>query len=456
MLNILIEASNINKVYDPDIYLKRGKNFYALSNVNFVLSENDFTCIMGPSGSGKSTLLNCLSTLDTITSGSISIMDNRIETMTKNQLCQFRYEYLGFIFQDHNLIPYLSIFDNIATPALLAKEDVKSLKNRVMELARELEIEDLLDKFPNECSGGECQRVAIARALINNPKILFCDEPTGNLDSKNSHKVLKILSRLNRQGTSIILVTHDAMIASYGKTMMYLYDGGIQTVIHKNDGSQVDFFKKISEITMQDSLLKEFSDQDEVNNYIQEPTSIQEEKIETVHVEQTKKDFLARQTVYMYIENQPYDKDLLKRNTPCLIKDTTVQYRNIYNDEMSFDLSSIKEIKLNLKARFVNFGLFSQYTFQNYVDFVCDEGAYLFKLKNQDDFIQLIQYFHKLDIPIDDPRNIEEAYHKYPRELERCKFFQRTHKDLIQYGAYDSQTPFDDYKKKAINKKKGL
>ena len=194
MSNILIEANNITKVYDPDIFLKRGKNIYALDNVNFVLDEGDFICIMGPSGSGKSTLLNCLSTLDKISSGSIRIMNKDISTLNKNELCQFRYEYLGFVFQDHNLISYLSVFDNIASPAMLAKENPKTLQNRVVEIARDLEIEDLLDKFPNECSGGECQRIAIARALINQPKILVCDEPTGNLDSKNSHIFLKMLS----------------------------------------------------------------------------------------------------------------------------------------------------------------------------------------------------------------------------------------------------------------------
>ncbi|MEG0365815.1 MAG: ABC transporter ATP-binding protein [Coprobacillus sp.] len=259
MSNILIEANNISRVYDPDIFLKRGKNFYALDNVNFILEEGDFTCIMGPSGSGKSTLLNCLSTLDRVTSGNVLLEGVDMTTLNKNELCEFRYKTLGFIFQDHNLISYLTIFDNIATPAILGKQNSKDLHERVIQLSKDLEIEDLLDKYPHECSGGECQRVAIARALINNPKVIFCDEPTGNLDSKNSHKVLSILSKLNKQGTAILLVTHDPMIASYSKTLMYLYDGGIKTVIHKNDGSQTEFFKTISEVTMEDSLLNEFS-----------------------------------------------------------------------------------------------------------------------------------------------------------------------------------------------------
>ena len=259
MSNILIEASNIAKVYDADFLLHRGKNFYALDNVNFLLEKGDFTCIMGPSGSGKSTLLNCLSTLDTITMGNIFLEGIPISNLSKEQLCQFRYEKLGFVFQNHNLIPYLSIFDNIATPAVLGNQKPKDIHDKILKLAEDLQITGMLDKFPGECSGGECQRVAIARALINEPEIIFCDEPTGNLDSKNSHKVLKILSKLNQQGTTILLVTHDPLIASYAKDMTYLYDGGVKTVIHRNDCSQMDFFKKISEVTTQDSLLNEFS-----------------------------------------------------------------------------------------------------------------------------------------------------------------------------------------------------
>lgn len=437
MSNILIEASNISKVYDPDLYLKRGKNFYALNNVNFVLEEGDFTCIMGPSGSGKSTLLNCLSTLDRVTSGDVKLMGTPATTLSKDQLCEFRYQYLGFIFQDHNLISYLSIFDNIATPALLAKEDSKQLKERVIQIAKDLEIEKILDKFPGECSGGECQRVAIARALINNPKIIFCDEPTGNLDSKNSHKVLKILSQLNAQGTTILLVTHDAMIASYAKKMIYIYDGGVKTVIYKHHGSQMDFFKKINEITTQDSLLQEFTDQSSEELPQEQDTkqeeAPQENDIEALKVINRDKAFVSRQDVYMMIEGEPVEEQIAKHNTPFTIDGTKVSYRNKSNDDMEFDLKTITEIKLDLKAKFVNFGLFSQYVYYPTVDFVCAEGTYMFKAKNKDDFINIIHYFQKLNIPISDPRGIEKAYQKYPKDYERCKFFQRTHKDLIKY-----------------------
>lgn len=437
MLNILIEASNISKIYDPDIYLKRGKNFYALNNVNFQLEEGDFTCVMGPSGSGKSTLLNCLSTLDKVSLGNVKIMDTDISTLNKDQLCQFRYEYLGYIFQNHSLIPYLSIFDNIAAPILLANQDAQKIKAKVIDIARTLDIEKLLDKFPSECSGGECQRAAIARALINDPKIIFCDEPTGNLDSKNSHLVLKLLSQLNKQGTTILLVTHDAMIASYAKKMMYLYDGGIQSVIYKHHGSQMDFFKKINEITTQDSILKQFSEEpiEETEDKPEtEDIKKEQEDIETIKIINQERAFVSRQNVYMIFDNQPYDQQIAKQNTLFHINGTHVYYTNQRNDKIEFDLTSIKEVHLNLKAQFVNFGLFSQYIFHPIVDMVSPQGTYLFRAKNKDDFIHIIQLFHQLNIPVDDPRHIEEAYKKYPKDYERTKFFQRTHKDLIQYG----------------------
>lgn len=420
MSNILIEANNISKIYDPDIFLKRGKNFYALNNVNFVLEKGDFICIMGPSGSGKSTLLNCLSTLDTISKGHILLKGKDMSTLTKNQLCEFRYKTLGFVFQNHNLIPYLTIFDNIATPAMLATISSKDLKEKVLNIAKELEIEKILDKFPHECSGGECQRTAIARALINDPEIIFCDEPTGNLDSKNSHKVLSILSKLNQQGTTILLVTHDALIASYAQTMMYLYDGGIQTVVHRHHGHQMDFYKRINEIVSEDSLLKEIVDQDHHDPQV----------IEAIKVENKKKEFISRQDVYMYIEGEPYDKDMIEKYTPFHIIGTKAYYRNKHNDDITIDLSLIKEISLNLSVQFLNFGIMSQYIFFVTLDMKSNEGTYQFKAMNKDDMLNIIQYFDQLHIPLFDPREIIKTYHDYPRDYERQKYYLRTHKDL--------------------------
>lgn len=434
MSNILIEASNISKIYDPDIFLIRGKNYYALDNVNFILEKGDFTCIMGPSGSGKSTLLNCLSTLDTISRGTVYLKGTALQSLSKDQLCEFRYKTLGFIFQNHNLIPYLSIYDNIATPAMLGEQKSEEINNKIIKLAQDLEIEKILDKFPDECSGGECQRAAIARALINDPEIIFCDEPTGNLDSKNSHKVLSILSQLNQKGTTILLVTHDAMIASYAKTLMYLYDGQVKTVVHRNNSHQMDFYHKINDIVTQDSLLKEIVGDKVI---VEVKNESKDTEIETVKVENKDITFTSRQDVYMYIDGTSYNKDALKRNTPFEIKEHQVFYRNKHNKDMSFDLSSIQEINIDLKAYFSGAGMFSQFLFDVYVDFVSDKGTYKFKSKNKDDFIIILNYFKELNIPINDPRDIIGTYHKYPRDLERHKYYQRTHKDLTKPGAYD-------------------
>lgn len=425
MSDILIEANNISKIYDPDIYLKRGKNIYALQNVNFQLQQGDFVCIMGPSGSGKSTLLNCLSTLDKVSCGSVMVYGHEVSSMSQDKLSHFRYEKIGFVFQNHNLIPYLSIYDNIASPIILGHEKPKVIQKRVHELASELEIEKLLDKFPHECSGGECQRIAMARALVNHPDIIFCDEPTGNLDSKNSHKLLTFLSKLNAQGTTIVLVTHDSSIASYSKTMMYLYDGGIKTVIHKNNATQKDFFNKINEIIHQDSLLNEF-DKSSIKNNIP--------KVEKMGMQDQKKEFVSRQTVYIVVDGLKYDKDILKNSTPLYINNTHVEYTNMRNDKIEFDLKDIKEIRMDLSAHFVNFGLFSQFVFDVILDCVSDEGTYKLKLKNKDDFIHIINYFHSLHIPLIDPRHIEDTYNQYKDDYSRTKYYQRTHKDLTAYN----------------------
>lgn len=427
MSNILIEANNISKIYDPDILLKRGKNIYALNNVNFELQKGDFISIMGPSGSGKSTLLNCLSTLDNPSHGDIQIFGKHLSRMRKDELCEFRYQKLGFVFQNHNLIPYLSIYDNIAAPIILGHQKPNEIETRVLEIAKTLEIEKILDKFPHECSGGECQRTAIARALINHPEIIFCDEPTGNLDSKNSHKLLTILSKLNQKDTTIVLVTHDPMIASYAKTMMYLYDGGIKTVIQRNQANQREFLDQINDIIHQDTLLFEF------DKTIQPISSSQDTKPQQMNIQNQDIAFVSRQTVYMVMDGIESDENILKNSTPLYIEGTHVKYTNVRNDEIEFDFQDIQEIRMNLTAYFSNFGLFSQYIFNIQLDCVSEKGIYKLKLKNRDDFIHFIHYFHQLNIPIDDPRHIEETYQQYPDDYSRQKYYQRTHKDLIKY-----------------------
>ena len=154
MSNILIEANNISKIYDRDIFFKRGTNFRALNMVDFVLKEHDFIAIMGPSGSGKSTLLHCLSSLDQVTTGTVKVLGDLVNDLNDFKLSAFRYKYLGFVFQNHNLISTLSIFDNIATPIMLAKVSAKEIIERVNKVAQRLNIHHILDKLPEECSGG--------------------------------------------------------------------------------------------------------------------------------------------------------------------------------------------------------------------------------------------------------------------------------------------------------------
>lgn len=176
--------------------------------------------------------------------------------------------------------------------------------------------------------------------------------------------------------------------------------------------------------------------------------------IEVIKIDNVEKEFVSRQSVYIIIKDQPIDQTIAKHNTPFTIDGTDVYYRNKHNDDLHFNLSTIKEIRLGLKARYVNFGIFSQFTFFTLIDFISDEGTYMFAAKNQDDFINIIHYFHSLNIPITDEREIEAAYKKYPKELERCKFFQRTHKDLIKYGEYNSESAFSKFQTKAMKKKR--
>ena len=222
MSDILITANNISKIYDQDILLKRGANFYALRNVDFILEEGDFISVMGPSGSGKSTLLNCLSTLDEVSSGAVKIFNRFVGEMNDAELSDYRNRYLGFIFQNHNLVPSLSVFDNIATPLILNEVSPQEIKERVNEIGERLNISHTLYKKPNECSGGERQRVAIARSLIKPGRLLLADEPTGSLDSENRNDIIALLLKANELGKTIILVTHDPDVAKMATRQIVL------------------------------------------------------------------------------------------------------------------------------------------------------------------------------------------------------------------------------------------
>lgn len=246
----ILIAENVTKIYG----LGSKNPVTALKDVSLKMNEGDFICVMGPSGSGKSTFINTLSTIDVPTKGKVFINGKEVRTMGENEVGEFRYKNLGFIFQEFNLLDSLTIFENIAVPLTLSNTPLDIIKEKVNAIAHKLNVETLLDKFPIECSGGQRQRAAIARALVTNPKLIVADEPTGNLDSQNSHDLLELFKKLNdEEGVSILMVTHDSMIASYSQKLLYIKDGEIAETLEKGDLSQKEYFYKIVDINSHES-----------------------------------------------------------------------------------------------------------------------------------------------------------------------------------------------------------
>lgn len=203
---------------------------------------------MGPSGSGKTTLLNLLATIDRPTSGTVSIEGQVTTGMAEAELALFRRKRLGFMFQDFNLLDSLTIRENIALPLVLDEQPVAAIRERVEALARRLGLEGVLDKYPDEVSGGEQQRAAAARAVIHKPVILLAEEPTGNLDSKSSQMFMEVLRELNSNlQVTILMVTHDPFAASYCSRVLFIRDGALYNEIHRGQGRQV-FFQQILDV----------------------------------------------------------------------------------------------------------------------------------------------------------------------------------------------------------------
>lgn len=246
----ILNAVNVTKTYG----LGTKNPVTALKDVSLKMYEGDFICVMGPSGSGKSTFINNLSTIDVPNIGKVYINGEEVRTMGEAQVGRFRYENLGFIFQEFNLLDSLTVFENIAVPLSLATCSITEIEKRVKAIATKLNVEDLLEKYPMECSGGQRQRAAIARALVTNPKLIVADEPTGNLDSQNSHDLLELFKKLNdEENISILMVTHDSMIASYSKKLLYIKDGQISDTLEKGELSQKEYFYKIVDINSVES-----------------------------------------------------------------------------------------------------------------------------------------------------------------------------------------------------------
>ena len=243
-MNELLKIDNIQKYYGARSSLTK-----ALDGLSFSVAKQEFVAIMGASGSGKTTLLNCISTIDKVTAGHIYLGDIDITKLKGNKLERFRREELGFIFQDFNLLDTLTGYENIALALSIQNVPYKEIEKRVSKLAKELDITNILNKYPYEMSGGQKQRIASIRAIITNPKLVLADEPTGALDSKSSRMLLEKFNYLNQElAATILMVTHDAFTASYASRVIFIKDGKIFSELHKGDSTRKEFFDKIIDV----------------------------------------------------------------------------------------------------------------------------------------------------------------------------------------------------------------
>jgi len=202
--------------------------FTALQNVDLKLTEGEFIGLVGPSGSGKTTLLNIIGGLDSATKGSVSVLGNSMDNTSHNERAIIRRQYMGFIFQSYNLLPVYSVFENVELPLILNNIEKSEREKKVSQAIEWVGLSDKKNSKPADMSGGECQRTAIARAIVHEPALLLADEPTANLDAKNSHNIMKILSKLNSEiSTSFVFATHDEKIMGYLRRIIHLEDGKI-------------------------------------------------------------------------------------------------------------------------------------------------------------------------------------------------------------------------------------
>lgn len=243
MENIL-KLEKVEKYYGSKSSLTK-----AIDNISLEVSKGEFIAIMGASGSGKTTLLNCISTIDKVTSGHIYVAGEDITKLKGNSLNKFRREELGFIFQDFNLLDTLTAYENIALTLSIQNVGVKQIEERIKKVVKELDIENVMNKYPYQMSGGQKQRVAAARAIITNPKLILADEPTGALDSRSAKMLLEKMEFLNDSAkATILMVTHDAFTASYASRVIFIKDGKIFSEINKGENSRKEFFNKIIDI----------------------------------------------------------------------------------------------------------------------------------------------------------------------------------------------------------------
>ena len=241
---------NILKVEKIEKYYGNKDNITkAIDNISFRVDKGEFVGIMGPSGSGKTTLLNCISTIDTVTTGNIIINDKDITKMKSKQLENFRKDELGFIFQDFNLLDSLTAYENIALALTIQGVKTSEVDNKIKKVAENLGIIEVLNKYPYQMSGGQKQRVASARAIVTSPSLILADEPTGALDSKSSRLLLDSFEKLNKDlQATILMVTHDAFTASYAHRILFIKDGKVFNELVRGNDTRREFFNRIIEV----------------------------------------------------------------------------------------------------------------------------------------------------------------------------------------------------------------
>ncbi|MBQ6119349.1 MAG: ABC transporter ATP-binding protein [Clostridia bacterium] len=240
----ILKVNDLKKTYTSRL---GGAQVQALKGVTFTVESGEYVAIMGESGSGKTTLLNILAALDKPTGGYVELEGRRLDALKEGELSAFRRENLGFVFQEFNLLDTFTLKDNILLPLVLGGKSASEMLTRLMQTAEPLGISDVLNKYPYEVSGGQKQRAAAARALITNPKLILADEPTGALDSQSSAELLRVFSQMNKNGQTILMVTHSADAASHAGRVLFIRDGVVFHQLYRGDATNEALYKKIAD-----------------------------------------------------------------------------------------------------------------------------------------------------------------------------------------------------------------
>ena len=240
----LLDVKNVKKIYTTRF---GGQSVQALKDVSFSVEPREYVAVMGESGSGKTILLNILAALDKPTSGKVLLKGRDLSSVKEKEIAAFRRQNLGFVFQDFNLLDTFSLKDNIFLPLVLADKKYEEMERRLEPIAKQLGINEILNKFPYEVSGGQKQRAAVARALITKPQLILADEPTGALDSRAADELLKLFARINQDGQTIVMVTHSVKAASNAGRVLFIKDGEVFHQLYRGNLSNEEMYQRISD-----------------------------------------------------------------------------------------------------------------------------------------------------------------------------------------------------------------